>query len=165
LHPGDRGPSPRRSTEETRAHGPTERHRPGVAAIPVRLWVGPLTYIRKVAGYGLPGRTANACPFTGIWVQIPCLPLTNSAIRGRSVPSPMVKRTSSLASNEVFRVRVLVGLLTTWPVVVPDSMTASEAVGPGSIPGRATYFTACECAGSHGRLRICKTGFDSSAGY
>ena len=32
--------------------------------------------IRKVAGYGLPGRTANACLLTGMWVQIPCLPLT-----------------------------------------------------------------------------------------
>ena len=27
---------------KTRAHGPTGRHRPGVAEIPVRLWVGPL---------------------------------------------------------------------------------------------------------------------------
>ena len=25
-----------------------------------------------------------------------------------------------------------------WPVSVPDRMSASEAVGPGSIPGRAT---------------------------
>ena len=30
---------------------------------------------RKVAGYGLPGRTANACPLTGMRVRIPCLPL------------------------------------------------------------------------------------------
>jgi hypothetical protein len=50
--------------------------------------------------------------------------------------SPMVKRTSSLASNEVFRVRILVGLL-----------------------------TPCKCYGRHGRLWICKTRFDSSAGY
>ena len=27
--------------------------------------------------------------------------------------------------------------LETWPVSVPDSMSASEAVGPGSTPGRA----------------------------
>ena len=39
------------------------------------------------------------------------------------------------------------------------------AAGPGSIPGRATDTTACGCAGSHGRLRICKTGFDSSARF
>ncbi len=43
-------------------------------------------------------------------------------------------------------------------------MTASEAVGPGSIPGRATDNTACECVGSHGRFRFSKTGFDSSVG-
>ncbi len=30
------------------------------------------------------------------------------------------------------------GHFETWPVGVPDSMSASEAVGPGSIPGRAT---------------------------
>ena len=28
----------------------------------------------------------------------------------------------------------------------------------------ATDNTACECAGSHGRFRFCKTGFDSSVG-
>ena len=31
--------------------------------------------VRKVAGYGWPGRTANACPREGMRVQIPCLPL------------------------------------------------------------------------------------------
>ena len=36
------GSTPIRSTRTTRAHGPTERHRPGVAETPVRLWVGPL---------------------------------------------------------------------------------------------------------------------------
>jgi hypothetical protein len=68
----------------------------------------------KVAGYGLPGRFAKPCDLRVMWVQIPCLPLTTAdhASHGaRAVPSPMVKRTSSLASNEVFRVRVLVGLL------------------------------------------------------
>ena len=72
------------------------------------------TDIRKVAGYGLPGRFAKPCDLRVMWVQIPCLPLTTAdhASHGaRAVPSPMVKRTSSLASNEVFQVRVLVGVL------------------------------------------------------
>jgi len=35
--------------------------------------VGPL---RKVAGYGSPGRFAKPCDSTRVmWVQIPCLPL------------------------------------------------------------------------------------------
>jgi hypothetical protein len=34
----------------------------------------PLT-IRKVVGYGWPSRFATPCPVTGMWVQIPCLPL------------------------------------------------------------------------------------------
>jgi len=42
----------------TRAHGPTGRRRHGMAKIWVRFPVSPL--IRKVAGYGWPGRTANA---------------------------------------------------------------------------------------------------------
>jgi hypothetical protein len=46
------------------------RHTGNPGSIP-----GGSTDIRKVAGYGLPGRTANACPLTGMWVQIPCLPL------------------------------------------------------------------------------------------
>lgn len=56
----------------------------------------------KVVGYGWPSRFAKPCPLTGMWVQIPCLPL-----------APMVKWTSCLVSTEVFRVRVLVGVLTT----------------------------------------------------
>ena len=40
----------------------------------VRFPVGPLTTFRKVAGYGLPGRTANACHQEVMRVQIPCLP-------------------------------------------------------------------------------------------
>ena len=46
LHPGNRGSIPRRSTE---------------------IW--------KVVGYGWPSRFAKPCPVTGMWVQIPCLPL------------------------------------------------------------------------------------------
>ena len=60
-----------------------------------------MTMKRKVAGYGLPGRTANACHLIGDEGSNP-LP---------SAYGSMVKRTSCLASNEKFRVRVLVGLL------------------------------------------------------
>ena len=56
---------------------------------------------RKVAGYGLPGRTANACHPKGDEGSNP-LP---------SAYGSMVKRTSCLASNEKFRVQILVGLL------------------------------------------------------
>ena len=76
--------------------------------------LGGSTDIRKVAGYGLPGRFAKPCDLRVMWVQIPCLPLTTAdraAHGARAVSGSMVKRTSSLASNEVFRVRVLVGLL------------------------------------------------------
>ena len=59
------------------------------------------TDIRKVAGYGLPGRTANACHQTGDEGSTP-LP---------SACGSMVKWKSSLVSTEVFRVRILVGVL------------------------------------------------------
>ena len=95
------GSTPMRSTKYKRADRPTGRHRPGVAGIRVRFPVGPLTYIRKVAGYGLPGRTANACHQTGDEGSNP-LP---------SAYGSMVKRTSCLASNEMFQVQILVGLL------------------------------------------------------
>src|SRR5262249_47238409 len=75
------------------------RHRPGVAEIRVRFSVGPL--VRKVAGYGSPGRFAKPCGFTAMWVQIPRLPLFGS----------MVKRKSCCGSNAEFRVQILVGLL------------------------------------------------------
>ena len=93
------GSTPIRSTG-MRSDGPKGRHRPGVAEIRVRFPVGPLTK-RKVAGYGLPGRTANACHLRGDEGSNP-LP---------SAYGSMVKRTSCLASNEKFRVQVLVGLL------------------------------------------------------
>ena len=73
--------------------------------IRVQFPVGPL--IRKVAGYGWPGRFAKPCGSIRVMrVRIPCLPL-----RSMKCNSPMVKRRSSLASNEVFQVRILVGLL------------------------------------------------------
>jgi hypothetical protein len=43
---------------------------------------------------------------SAVWVQIPCLPLYS-----KTTLSPMVKRKSHFASNEVFQVQVLVGLL------------------------------------------------------
>ena len=61
---------------KTRAHGPRGRLQFGRLAIRVRFPVGPLTYIRKVAGYGSPGRFAKPCDLRVMWVQIPCLPLT-----------------------------------------------------------------------------------------
>ena len=36
---------------------------------------GGSTDIRKVAGYGLPGRFAEPCDLRVMWVRIPCLPL------------------------------------------------------------------------------------------
>ena len=57
--------------------------------------------LRKVAGYGSPGRFAKPCGFTAMWVQIPRLPLFGS----------MVKRKSCLGSNEEFWVQILVELL------------------------------------------------------
>jgi hypothetical protein len=43
--------------------------------IRVQLPVGPLEEIWKVAGYGWPGRIANACSLRGMRVRIPHLPL------------------------------------------------------------------------------------------
>ena len=52
----------------------------------VQFPVSPL--IRKVAGYGSPGRFAKPCDFARVvWVQIPCLPLCSMKAN-----SPMVKR-------------------------------------------------------------------------
>ena len=88
--------------------------------IRVRLSVGPLK--RKVAGYGLPGRTANACPLTH---DVGSNPMPSADHRSAAVPTPMVKRRSCLASNEVFQVQILVGVLEAvvshqWPVVRED---------------------------------------------
>ena len=62
------------------AAGPTERHLACNQEIGVRLPGGPLgVMVRcerwKVAGYGWPGRTANAVSLRGMRVRIPCLPL------------------------------------------------------------------------------------------
>src|SRR5262249_12716112 len=57
--------------------------------------------IRKVAGYGWPGRGANAGAPRGMRVRLPHLPLL----------ALVVKRTSRLASNEEVRVRLLAGAL------------------------------------------------------
>ena len=57
-----------------RADGPMGRRQFGELEIRVQFPVGPLT-IRKVVGYGWPSRFAKPCPVTGMWVQIPCLPL------------------------------------------------------------------------------------------
>ncbi len=90
-----------------RAHGPTGRHRPGVAEIRVQLPVGPLEDFsgRKAAGYGWPGPVASGCALAGVRVRIPRLPLSIASV-------PMVKWRSRLGPNETFRVRFLVG---TWP--------------------------------------------------
>ena len=58
---GVMGSTPMRSTDDERAHGPTGRHRHGMAVIRVRFPVSPLLELnsRKIAGYGLPGRSAK----------------------------------------------------------------------------------------------------------
>lgn len=72
------GSTPIRSTDIW-ADRPTGRHRPGVAASVPKDAAGSIpgrsTDIRKVAGYGLPGRTANACHQEVMRVRVPCLPL------------------------------------------------------------------------------------------
>jgi hypothetical protein len=47
-----------------------ERQSGGPGSIP-----GGSTAWRKVVGYGWPSRFTKPCPLTGMWVQIPCLPL------------------------------------------------------------------------------------------
>src|SRR5260370_25160039 len=81
---------------------------------------------RKVAGYGWPGRSAKADFPTEMRVRLPCLPL-----------APMVKRTSSHASNFGFRVRVLVGALVS-PVVQWAGRPRDMGKIAGSNPARAT---------------------------
>jgi hypothetical protein len=66
----------------------------------------PVHSIRKVAGYGSPGRFAKPCGFTAMWVQIPRLTLLLSFHWGS-----MVKRKSCHGSNVEFRVQILVELL------------------------------------------------------
>ncbi len=90
----------------------------------VRFSVTPLNEFRKVAGYGLPGRFAKPCDLRVMWVQIPCLPL----YRRMTVVAPMVKWTSSLASNEMFQVRVLVGVHGVRGVAVTAHLAVNQEV-------------------------------------
>ena len=98
------GSTPIRSTAQiVRACGPTGRHRVRRGGNPGSIPGGSTgkTELRKVAGYGWPGRGANAVLLRGDEGSSP-LP---------SAFAPMVKRRSCLVSTEVFRVRVLVGVL------------------------------------------------------
>ena len=140
-----------------RAHGPTGRHRPGVAEIRVRFPVGPLT-TWKVAGYGLPGHGANVVLPRGDEGSTP-LP---------SALTPVVKRTSCLTSNETFRVRLLVGVLRSERIVPSFSGQDSPLtwgrsvvrVHPGRLHGRATRFgDGSRLEGGRALIRPC--GFDS----
>ena len=81
LHPGNRGSIPRRST-------------------------GSEMRLRKVAGYGLPGRFAKRVLPRGDEGSTPLPSAWCAGLR-----APMVKRRSCLASNEEFQVRLLVGVL------------------------------------------------------
>jgi hypothetical protein len=71
---------------------------------------------RKVAGYGSPGRTANACPFTGLRVQIPCLPLELTGVcswESKRPPKPSHRvRLPALLLHDPWR-REVVSLPTT----------------------------------------------------
>jgi hypothetical protein len=107
----------------TWAHGPTGRHQFGRLEIRVRFPVGPL---RKVAGYGWPGRSAKAVLPTEMRVRLPCLPL-----------APMVKRTSSHASNLGFRVQILVGAIPS-PVVQRAGHPRDMGKIAGSNPAGTT---------------------------
>ena len=99
LQAGNRGSTPRRSTD-VRAHGPTGRHRPGVAEIRVRFSVSPLLTegIRIGSGNWL----LTSRPSWGWGFNSPTFRLSLAS---------MVKWKSCLASNEVFRVQLLVGVL------------------------------------------------------
>lgn len=79
------------------------------------------------AGYGWPGRTANAFALTGMWVRIPPPPLT----------ALVVKRISCRASNAVFQVQILAeALWSCGPAVQGASLTRRSTVvrsHPGSL--------------------------------
>ena len=82
----------------------------------------------KVAGYGWPGRGANAVSPRGMRVRLPHLPLD----------ALVVKRTSRLASNEEVRVRFLAGVLVgdspvvEWPRRLPDTEEIGGSIPPGT---------------------------------
>ena len=60
----------------------------------------------------MPGLFAKQCNITVVWVQLPCLPLSwlDQSVDEAEQNGSMVKRTSSLASNEKSQVRFLVEL-------------------------------------------------------
>ena len=105
-------------------------------AIRVRLPAGPLRRIRTGAGYGWPGRGANAVALAGIRVRIPSPPLNTLVVQrtGRHPPKVevqvrflagvlttddtlVVKRKSLHVSTVAFRVRILAGVLTEYCVL------------------------------------------------
>ncbi len=85
-------------------------------------------HLRKVAGYGWPGRFAKPCDLRVMWVQIPCLPLN----------IPMVQRTARDPPKVRILVRVRVGILKpdTHPASVPDGTADYESARRGSTPRR-----------------------------
>src|SRR5215210_6923616 len=115
----------------------------------------PSPLIRKVAGYGWPGRGANAVSRRGMRVRLPHLPLD----------ALVVKRTSRLASNEEVRVRLLAGVLVgdspvvEWPRRLPDTEEIGGSIPPGTTDGRATRFGDGPRLESERAARPC--GFDS----
>ena len=64
-------------------------------------------------------------------------PMPSADHRYAAVPSSMVKWTSSLASNEVFRVRVLVGVLTTTEGLPRPTLRVGARDGSRLEAGRA----------------------------
>ena len=112
LQAGNRGPTPRRSTA---THGlMVQRDDTRLAVWRSEFdsrWVH-WGIIRKVAGYGWPGRSAKAVLARRDEGSTP-LP---SACDANGRLAPMVKWRSCLASNETFRVRLLVGVLLSFRV-------------------------------------------------
>lgn len=113
--------------------------------------LGGSTDIRKVAGYGLPGRTANACHLKGDEGSNP-LPSAYGSMR---------KRTSCLASNERFQVQI--------PSVTPRCRRGSTEKGsalvkrPMLVRIQSSALISRWCNGQHRTLL--RSWFDSRSGY
>lgn len=145
LHAGDRGATPRRSTDDRRAHGPTGRRRLREAEIRVRLPAGPL---RALEAWGH-GPTGGHRPGVAeVRVRLPVTPLrfVGRQANWRATPLlagrprrgcgfeshafrcivPVVKRRSRLGPNETFRVRLLVGTLAAPMVKRRSSLASNE---------------------------------------